>query len=83
MANPHSVKPRASFPKQLANWTNSAGGLDLTLRLFNALTLIAAEICVDDVIVERSIIATEQLGLGESPISWVYWLCLRWSVLGD
>lgn len=66
MANSHSLKLRASFPKQLANWANSAGGLDLTLRLIHALSLIAAEICVDDVIVEKSIIATEQLGLGES-----------------
>lgn len=65
MATPHPVQPRATFPKQLANWTNSAAGLDLTLRLIHALALIATEICVDDVSLERSVIAAEQLGLGE------------------
>ncbi|KAK2765099.1 hypothetical protein FQN54_008798 [Arachnomyces sp. PD_36] len=61
-ASPPS-QPRASLPKQLANFTNSAAGLDLTLRLIHALAIVGAEISTDDVIVEKCIIATAQLGL--------------------
>lgn len=72
MGAPSSVQPRASFPKQLANFTNSCSGLDLTLRLINALALVAAEICVDDETVKRCIIAASQLGLGEFLVVPIY-----------
>jgi hypothetical protein len=65
MAHSHVTRPRASLPKQLANFTNSCGGLDLALRLIHALVLIASEVCIDDTTVKRCIIATAQLGLGE------------------
>ncbi|KFH42503.1 hypothetical protein ACRE_067470 [Hapsidospora chrysogenum ATCC 11550] len=64
----HPAAPRraavAPLPKQLANFTNSTDGLDLTLRLIQAVTVVAAHLLVvDNVAVERCWIAVSQLAL--------------------
>ncbi|KFY26678.1 hypothetical protein V493_03949 [Pseudogymnoascus sp. VKM F-4281 (FW-2241)] len=51
MAYLHSARPHASLTKQWAKFTNSTAGLDLALRLAQALTQIAAELCFDNAIV--------------------------------
>jgi hypothetical protein len=66
MADLHSARPRVSLPRQLANFTNSTAGLDLTLRLIQALAQIAAEICIDHATVMGCVTAKSQLALGES-----------------
>jgi hypothetical protein len=65
MAHVHSARPRVSLPKQLANFTNSSAGLDLTLRLIQALAQVAAEVCIDNATVMRCMTAKSQLALGE------------------
>lgn len=55
---------RASLPKQLANFTNSTAGLDLTLRLLHSLALIGTEIDFDNATVMRCSVAASQIGLG-------------------
>lgn len=64
MAERKIARRRIPFPRQLANFTNTTTGLDLTLRLLQALTLVAAEVCVDDVTVKGCLVATSQLNLG-------------------
>lgn len=66
MAQVQSARPRASLPKQFANFTNRTAGLDLTLRLIQALSQVAAEVSTENGTVMRCIIATSQLALGES-----------------
>lgn len=61
----HPAPRRAALPKQLANFTNSTAGLDLTLRLIQAVTVVAAHLLVDNVTVKRCWIAVSQLTLGE------------------
>lgn len=65
MAQPSTARSRASLSKQLANFTNSTAGLDLTLRLFHSLALIGTEIGLDDVAVLRCSVAASQIGLGK------------------
>lgn len=60
-----STAPRAALPKQLANFTNSTGGLDLTLRLIQAVSIVAAHVLVDSVSVKRCWLAVSQLALGK------------------
>lgn len=64
MAQPQSIRPTA-LPKQLANFTNSTGGLDLTLRLIQAVAIVAAHVLVDNVTVKQCWHAVSQLALGE------------------
>ncbi|KFY06620.1 hypothetical protein V492_07911 [Pseudogymnoascus sp. VKM F-4246] len=64
MAHLHSAHPRVSLSKQFASFTNSTAGLDLTLRLVHALTLIAAEVCIDNDFVVACVTAASQLALG-------------------
>lgn len=59
------ARSRASVAKQLANFTNSTAGLDLTLRLFHSLVLIGAELDFDKDTVLRCSIAASQIGLGQ------------------
>lgn len=59
------LKTSPSLPKQLANFTSSTTGLDLTLRLIQALAQIAVELCVDKDTVIKCVIAKSQLALGE------------------
>jgi hypothetical protein len=66
MAQLSSAHSRASLPKQLANFTNTTAGLDLTLRLFHSLVLIGTQIDFDNVTVMRCSIAASQIGLGRS-----------------
>ncbi|KAH8803587.1 hypothetical protein F5884DRAFT_888965 [Xylogone sp. PMI_703] len=56
--------PRVSLSKQFINFTSSCGGLDLTLRLIQALAIVAAEVTVDHVTVARCTTAMSQLALG-------------------
>ncbi|OKO94334.1 hypothetical protein PENSUB_11601 [Penicillium subrubescens] len=63
MAQLSSAHSRASLPKQLANFTNTTAGLDLTLRLFHSLVLIGTQIDFDNVTVMRCSIAASQIGL--------------------
>lgn len=65
IARPDSARPRLSLPKKFANFNNSSAGLDLTLRLIQALAQIAAEVCIDSATVIRCVIAKSQLALGE------------------
>jgi hypothetical protein len=65
MARPDSARRRVSLPKKLANFNNSSAGLDLTLRLIQALAQIAAEVCIDGATVIRCVTAKSQLALGE------------------
>lgn len=58
-------RPRASLSQRLVKLTNSAAGLDLILRLIQALSQIASEFCTDRETVLRCSIATSQLALGE------------------
>ena len=58
------ARPRASLAKQLANFTNSTAGLDLTLRLFHSLVLIGADLDFDKDTVLRCSVAASQIGLG-------------------
>lgn len=59
------TKSRPSWPKQLANFTNSTAGLDLTLRLLHSLVIIAAEVSTDKHTVAMSNMANMQINLGE------------------
>ncbi|KAL1959322.1 hypothetical protein VTO42DRAFT_2509 [Malbranchea cinnamomea] len=54
---------RPSLPRQFANFTNRTAGLDLTLRMIQALAMIAAEVLVDKATVVRCETATVQLAL--------------------
>lgn len=63
MAKPQT--PPASLPKQLANFTNTTAGMDMTLRLLQALAMIAAVVCQDKPTVVMSSIAASQLALGK------------------
>ncbi|KAJ5176969.1 uncharacterized protein N7482_002846 [Penicillium canariense] len=63
MAQLSPTRSRASLPKQLANFTNSTAGLDLTLRLFHSLALIGSGLEFDDTTVMRCSIAASQIGL--------------------
>lgn len=65
IARPDSARPRVSLPKKFANFNNSGAGLNLTLRLIQALAQIAAEVCIDSATVIRCVIAKSQLALGE------------------
>lgn len=65
MAHLDSAHPRVSLPKQLTNFTNSSAGLDLTLRLIQALAQIAAEVCIDNATFMRYVTAKSQLALGK------------------
>lgn len=73
--------PRAALPKQLANFTNSTGGLDLTLRLIQAVAIVAAHVLVDNVdivTIKRCWLAVSQLALGESYLIWK-WLSVMFA----
>ena len=83
MASLHPVQPRALLPKQLANFTNSCAGLDLTLRLIQAVAIVAAEVCVDNATVKGCLIATAQLGLGEFFAFPGEVQARHWSIPGD
>lgn len=72
MAHTTAAPPRVSLTKQWLKFTNSNGGLDLTLRLIQALTMIATEVCMDKAIVTRCDTATAQLAMGESVLSPVH-----------
>jgi hypothetical protein len=61
---------RGSLPKRFGDFTNTTPGLDMTLRLLQALVMIAAEVCLDKSVVVRCSIAKEQLALGES-LNWL------------
>lgn len=63
MAKPPT--PPASLPKQLANFTNTTAGMDMTLRLLQALAMIATVVCQDKPTVVMSSIAASQLALGK------------------
>ncbi|GAD94313.1 conserved hypothetical protein [Paecilomyces variotii No. 5] len=63
MVASNPVGRRESLPKQFANFVNSTGGLDLTLRLVHALVLIAAELNLDNATVTKCAIAASQLAL--------------------
>lgn len=65
MANVETRR-RVSLLKRFGNFTNTTPGLDMTLRLLQALAMIAAEVCLDKSIVVRCSIAKNQLALGES-----------------
>lgn len=65
MVSSNSAARRDPLLKQFANFTNSTGGLDLTLRLVHALVLIAAELDLDNATVTKCAIAASQLALGE------------------
>ena len=64
MAQPAQDRPRASLPKQLANFTNSSAGLDLTLRLVHSMVLIGSGINLSSATVMRCSIAASQIDLG-------------------
>lgn len=64
MAQPSPAHSMASLPKQLANFTNSTAGLDLTLRLLHSLALIGTEIDFDNATVIRCSVAASQITLG-------------------
>lgn len=57
-------KQTASWPKQLANFTNSTAGLDLTLRLLHSLVIIGAEIATDKQTIAMNNMANMQINLG-------------------
>ncbi|KAJ5819301.1 hypothetical protein N7474_004892 [Penicillium riverlandense] len=63
MAHTYPARSKASLSKQLANFTNSTAGLDLTLRLVHALVLIGAELNLDNATVTKCAIAASQLAL--------------------
>lgn len=65
MAHLQPARPRVSLSKKFANFTNSTAGLDLTLRLIHALSIIAAEVFIDNDIVVGCVTAASQLALGE------------------
>lgn len=65
MAQMRPAQAQVSFTKQLVNFTNSVPALDLTLRLIQATTQVASELCIDSIVVKRCSVATLQLGLGE------------------
>jgi hypothetical protein len=65
MAQLSPAHSRASLPKQLANFTKSTAGLDLTLRLLHSLVLIGTEIDFDSATAMRCSVAASQIGLGE------------------
>ncbi|KFX91837.1 hypothetical protein V495_07432 [Pseudogymnoascus sp. VKM F-4514 (FW-929)] len=64
MAHVQPARPQAPLSKKFANFTNSTAGLDLTLRLIHALSIIAAEVFIDDAIVVGCVTAASQLALG-------------------
>lgn len=64
MAHTYPARSKTPLSKQLANFTNSTAGLDLTLRLVHALVLIGAELNLDHVTVTKCAIAASQLALG-------------------
>lgn len=51
--------------RQLGNFTNTTPGLDMALRLIQAVAQIA-EVCLDPVIAVKCMIAKNQLALGMS-----------------
>lgn len=53
-----------SLPIQLFNFTSQTTGLDLTLRLLQALTQIGTEILLDADTIKQCATATAQLALG-------------------
>jgi hypothetical protein len=61
----HSARPRASLPKQFVNFANSTAGLDYTLRLIQALAMVAAKLYHDNAISVKCSIASSQLAFGE------------------
>ncbi|KAL1880407.1 hypothetical protein Plec18167_003811 [Paecilomyces lecythidis] len=63
MVSSNSAARRDPLLKQFANFINSTGGLDLTLRLVHALVLIAAELDLDNATVTKCAIAASQLAL--------------------
>lgn len=65
MARTTSTRRSVSLPKKLADFNNSSAGLDLTLRLIQALAQIASELCVDSATVIKCVTAKSQLALGE------------------
>jgi hypothetical protein len=64
MAQLSLTHSRLSLPKQLANFTNSTAGLDLTLRLLHSMALIGTEIDFDNATVMRCAVAASQIGIG-------------------
>ncbi|KFY43358.1 hypothetical protein V494_02023 [Pseudogymnoascus sp. VKM F-4513 (FW-928)] len=65
MAHVQPARPLVSLPKKFANFTNSAAGLDLTLRLIQAVSIIAAEVFINNsIVVVGCVTATSQLALG-------------------
>lgn len=64
MAQRAHDRPRASLPRQLANFTNSSAGLDLTLRLFHSMVLIGSGINLNSATVMGCSIAASQIDLG-------------------
>jgi hypothetical protein len=64
MAHVQPARPQAPLSKKFANFTNSTAGLDLTLRLIHALSIISAEVFLDSTIVVGCVTAASQLALG-------------------
>jgi hypothetical protein len=64
MAHVQPARLQAPLSKRFANFTNSTAGLDLTLRLIHALSIIAAEVFIDDALVVGCVTAASQLALG-------------------
>jgi hypothetical protein len=64
MAHLHPIQRQTSPLKQLANFINSSAGLDLTLRLIQALAQIMAEVCIDNTTVMGWLIVKSQLAFG-------------------
>lgn len=72
MVSCHSAHPRASLLKQFVNFANSTAGLDYTLRLIQALAMVAAELYNDHGISVKCLTASSQLAFGEFIV-----LCIR------
>lgn len=65
MAPAQQDHARASRLKQIANFTNSTAGLDLTLRLIQSVTILVSEIHPNSATVKMCAAATMQLTLGK------------------
>lgn len=57
-----------SLLRQACKFLSTTAGLDLTLRLFHGLVIVAAQASSDDIVATRSSVASWQLNLGTSRI---------------
>ncbi|KAJ5143142.1 uncharacterized protein N7515_001929 [Penicillium bovifimosum] len=64
MAQSSLALPRISLSRQLANFTNSTAGLDLTLRFFHSLALLGTQLKFSNATVLKCSVAASQIGLG-------------------